>query len=172
MTPEGFGYDPERGELWFAGETAEAMLLELQARRRALAGEFDEFIVARDQFLQRRFFRAANDGNQHAVFGFDGVKMQFLKNAPRHGANDAAVVHDQAMGHGNIFLLLDRGNGSRSGILLGGSMTGIDKMRAGGRGDGDDFGFLETELVRGRNAVDATLREATDAIAAYLASAR
>ena len=42
VTPEGFGYDPDRGELWFAGETAEAMLLELQARRRALAGELDE----------------------------------------------------------------------------------------------------------------------------------
>jgi chromosome segregation protein len=42
VTPEGFGYDPERGELWFAGETAEALLLELQARRRALAAELDE----------------------------------------------------------------------------------------------------------------------------------
>jgi chromosome segregation protein len=42
VTPEGFGYDPERGELWFAGETAEALLLELQARRRALASELDE----------------------------------------------------------------------------------------------------------------------------------
>jgi chromosome segregation protein len=39
VTPEGFGYDPQRGELWFAGETAEAVLLELQARRRALAAE-------------------------------------------------------------------------------------------------------------------------------------
>ena len=42
VTPEGFGYDPERGELWFAGETAEAMLLELQARRRSLASELEE----------------------------------------------------------------------------------------------------------------------------------
>ena len=39
VTPEGFGYDPERGELWFAGETAEAVWLELEARRRALASE-------------------------------------------------------------------------------------------------------------------------------------
>ena len=46
VTPEGFGYDPERGELWFAGETAEAMLLELQARRRALAAELDELARA------------------------------------------------------------------------------------------------------------------------------
>jgi chromosome segregation protein len=42
VTPDGFGYDPERGELWFAGETAEALLLELQARRRVLASELDE----------------------------------------------------------------------------------------------------------------------------------
>jgi len=41
VTPEGFGYDPARGELWFAGETAEALMLELQARRRALAEELD-----------------------------------------------------------------------------------------------------------------------------------
>jgi chromosome segregation protein len=42
VTPEGFGYDPERGELWFAGETAEAILLELQARGRSLSSELDE----------------------------------------------------------------------------------------------------------------------------------
>src|SRR5437868_4397938 len=39
VTAEGFGYDPERGELWFAGETAEAVWLELEARRRALTLE-------------------------------------------------------------------------------------------------------------------------------------
>jgi chromosome segregation protein len=39
VTSEGFGFDPGRGELWFAGETAEAVLLELRARRRSLAAE-------------------------------------------------------------------------------------------------------------------------------------
>ena len=39
VTTEGFGYDPERCELWFAGETAEAIWLELEARRRALAAD-------------------------------------------------------------------------------------------------------------------------------------
>ncbi|HXH86997.1 MAG TPA: AAA family ATPase, partial [Gaiellaceae bacterium] len=39
VTAEGFGFDPERGELWFAGEAAEAVLLELEGRRRALAAE-------------------------------------------------------------------------------------------------------------------------------------
>ena len=42
VTVEGFGYDPDRGELWFAGETAEAVLLELEARRRELAAEVAE----------------------------------------------------------------------------------------------------------------------------------
>ena len=48
VTVEGFGYDPASGELWFAGETAEALLLEMQARRRALAAELDEVTARRD----------------------------------------------------------------------------------------------------------------------------
>jgi chromosome segregation protein len=48
VTVEGFGYDPASGELWFAGETAEALLLEMQARRGALAGELDEVTARRD----------------------------------------------------------------------------------------------------------------------------
>jgi chromosome segregation ATPase len=41
VTADGFGYDPDRGELWFAGETAEAVWLELEARRRALEREVE-----------------------------------------------------------------------------------------------------------------------------------
>ena len=41
VTDEGFGYDPQRGELWFAGEAAEAVLLELQTRRGELAEEVE-----------------------------------------------------------------------------------------------------------------------------------
>ena len=46
VTREGFGYDPVRGELWFAGETAEAVLLELEARRRELAAEASDLETA------------------------------------------------------------------------------------------------------------------------------
>jgi chromosome segregation protein len=42
VTAEGYGYDPGRGELWFAGETAEAVLLQLEGRRRALVDEVAE----------------------------------------------------------------------------------------------------------------------------------
>jgi chromosome segregation protein len=41
VTAEGIGWNPDRGELWFAGETAEAVLLELEAGRQALAVEVD-----------------------------------------------------------------------------------------------------------------------------------
>jgi chromosome segregation protein len=42
VTREGFAYDPARGELWYAGEAAEAVLLELEARRRALEADIQE----------------------------------------------------------------------------------------------------------------------------------
>ena len=38
--------------------------------------------------------------------------------------------------------------------------------------DGNEFGFLETELIRGRNEVDSTLRDAIDAIDGYLSRQR
>jgi chromosome segregation protein len=52
VTREGFGYDPDRGELWFAGETAEAILLEMQARRNGLADEAEE-LAARAEAAER-----------------------------------------------------------------------------------------------------------------------
>ncbi|HTR32718.1 MAG TPA: AAA family ATPase [Gaiellaceae bacterium] len=42
VTEDGIGWDPQRGELWFAGETAEAVLLELDARRRELRAEVEQ----------------------------------------------------------------------------------------------------------------------------------
>src|SRR5205823_12590489 len=40
-TREGYAYDPARGELRFAGEPAEALVLELEARRKELAEEVE-----------------------------------------------------------------------------------------------------------------------------------
>jgi chromosome segregation ATPase len=42
VTREGHCFDADRGELWFAGETAEAVLLQLDARRRGLVAEAEE----------------------------------------------------------------------------------------------------------------------------------
>jgi chromosome segregation protein len=51
VTEEGIGWDPRRRQLWFSGETAEALLLELEARRRDLEAELVE--------LERRAAAAA-----------------------------------------------------------------------------------------------------------------
>ncbi len=42
VTRQGHGFDPRRGELWFAGVAAEAVMLELHARQRGLAAEVEE----------------------------------------------------------------------------------------------------------------------------------
>jgi len=59
VTREGHGYDADRGELWFAGQTGEAMLLELEGRRRALADEADE--------LDARVTAATREAEEAAV---------------------------------------------------------------------------------------------------------
>jgi len=61
VTPEGFGYDPGQGELWFAGETAEAVWLELEARRRALAAEVDELDARVAAPIPQEAYHAARD---------------------------------------------------------------------------------------------------------------
>ena len=61
VTPEGFGYDPDRGEIWFAGETAEAVWLELEARRRALAAEVDELEARVDAPIPVDAYSATRD---------------------------------------------------------------------------------------------------------------
>src|SRR6266545_2958644 len=61
VTPEGFGYDPQRGEIWFAGETAEAVWLELEARRRALAAEVDELEARVEAPIPEGAYSASRD---------------------------------------------------------------------------------------------------------------
>ena len=51
VTREGFAYDPVRGELWYAGEAAEAVLLELEARRRSIEAEIEELELAAERAL-------------------------------------------------------------------------------------------------------------------------
>src|SRR5439155_21516027 len=61
VTREGFGFDPQRGELWFAGETAEAVWLELDARRRALAADVDELEARAAAPIPGEAYSAARD---------------------------------------------------------------------------------------------------------------
>jgi chromosome segregation protein len=52
ITRDGHGYDVDRGELWFAGEAAEAVLLELEARRKTLVAEVDALVATADAALE------------------------------------------------------------------------------------------------------------------------
>jgi chromosome segregation protein len=52
VTDDGIGWDPARGELWFSGETAEAVLLELEARRRELEAQVERLVEQAAQAAQ------------------------------------------------------------------------------------------------------------------------
>jgi chromosome segregation protein len=79
VTPEGIGWDPQRGELWFAGETAEAVLLELDARRRELAAEVEQLAARAD--TAARAVSDAEDRARDAAAAF--APVAHLRNARR-----------------------------------------------------------------------------------------
>ena len=84
VTVEGFGYDPARGELWFVGETAEAVLLELHGRRTALASEAEALETQ---------LAAATQGSERAAEMARAAEAAFGR-APRvrAGSIDAALL--------------------------------------------------------------------------------
>jgi chromosome segregation protein len=99
VTREGFGYDPASGELWFAGEAAETVLLELEARRRALAEEV-KTLAERAQFAERKAAKA----EEHAEM----AESEFAAAAPRlrirraplpvlHGLHESAKRLERAL---------------------------------------------------------------------------
>jgi chromosome segregation protein len=84
VTRDGDGFDADRGELWYAGETGEAVLLELDARRRALADEADE--------LDARATAAAHEANEAATRAA-ADEVAFAKVAHLRGATlDAELL--------------------------------------------------------------------------------
>jgi len=72
VTREGIGWDPGSGELWFAGETAEAVLLELEARRSELVEE--AATVARAAAEAEATAAAAAVAARSAAEAFEPVK--------------------------------------------------------------------------------------------------
>ena len=81
VTREGFAYDPQRGELWYAGEAAEAVLLELEARRRALEAEIEELEAAAEQATSQA---ASSDPRPaEAAERLTAILAEAVKNAAR-----------------------------------------------------------------------------------------
>jgi chromosome segregation protein len=91
VTEEGFGYDPERGELWFAGEAAEAVLLELKGRRRELAAEVEALQAQAHEAAGQAEAAAARAEAAEAAF----ARVAHLRDAR---AADPAVLRRIAAG--------------------------------------------------------------------------
>ena len=94
VTREGFGYDPVRRELWFAGETAEAVLLELEARRREVAAQAADLGRRAEEAVRGAEEMAARAEAAAAVLG--DVPLRSL---PRSVDRDLlARIHECAAG--------------------------------------------------------------------------
>ena len=91
VTEEGYGFDPVRGELWFAGEAAEAVLLELEGRRRELAAEVEALLAQA---------REAADEAEGAAARAEAAEAAFAQVAHLRGARaaDPAILRRIAAG--------------------------------------------------------------------------
>ena len=65
VTRDGIGYDPATREVWFLGEAAEAVLLELEARRRAVAAEIEELERQADAVVDEPAERTTLDDGRY-----------------------------------------------------------------------------------------------------------
>jgi chromosome segregation protein len=78
VTVEGHGYDADRGELWFSGEAGEAVLLELDARRRALSDEGDELAARAEAATREAEVAAARADAAETAY----AEVAHLRDAP------------------------------------------------------------------------------------------
>jgi chromosome segregation protein len=88
VTEDGIGWDPQRGELWFAGETAEAVLLELDARRRELRAEVEELVSRAAEAAQA----AAGAAEQSRAAAERFAPVAHLRNVRRADATSLARI--------------------------------------------------------------------------------
>ncbi len=157
VTRDGYGYDPQRGELWFAGETAEAVLLELDARRRCRAGvETLRPLLAAAGRLERSL--AALD---RAV---DAVESP-LRARGESGAEHAAELGASLRALGEEESALRR---ELAAVAEGAASAERDLVRLGGAAarDAIEGGDVEALRVEARALVTAADAAASDAEAA------
>ena len=91
VTAEGFGYDPGRGELWFAGEAAEAVLLELETRRHELRADVEKLQAQATAAEAAAAQAATAAGEAEAAF----IEVAHLRGAR---ATDPALLRRTAAG--------------------------------------------------------------------------
>jgi chromosome segregation protein len=137
VTPEGFGYDPERGEIWFAGETAEAVWLELEARRRALAAEVEDLERRVAEPIPDEAYDAAPDPvtstlerlAARLVSALEGVADDRFE-APLRARADAGTTRTGALAEELRRLGAEEVNARRATAEAAERLSGIDVERA------------------------------------------
>jgi chromosome segregation ATPase len=137
VTPEGFGYDPQRGEIWFAGETAEAVWLELEARRRALASEVEELDARAAEPIPEHAYSAARDPvtatlarlSAKLVETLDGIADDRFE-APLRARADAGTTRTGALAEELRRLGAAEVDARRAAAEAGERLSAIDVERA------------------------------------------
>jgi chromosome segregation protein len=152
VTPEGFGYDPQLGEIWFAGETAEAVWLELEARRRTLAAEVDD--------LERRVAAPIPDDAYSGVRDPVTIELERLTSrlvdalaavpsdrfeAPLRARADAGATRTGTLAEELRRLGAEEVDARRAAAEAGERLSGVDVERA----------RIEAEADEARRRVDA-----------------
>ena len=153
VTPEGFGYDPQRGEIWFAGETAEAVWLELEARRRALAAEVDELEARVDAPIPEDAYSATRDPLTVALARLAAQLVETLEGvgddrfeAPLRARADAGSSRTGALAEELRRLGAEEVDARRAAAEAGERLSAVDVERA----------RIEAEADEARRRLDAT----------------
>jgi len=156
VTPEGFGFDPQRGEVWFAGETAEAVWLELEARRRALAAEVDELEVRASAPIPEAAYSAERDPltvtlarlTVHLVETLEGATDDRYE-APLRARADAGTTRTTGLAEELRRLGADEVDVRRAAAEAAERLSAIDVERA----------RIEAEVDEARRRLDAAAAE-------------
>jgi chromosome segregation ATPase len=162
VTPEGFGYDPQRGEIWFAGETAEAVWLELEARRRALAAEVEELEAREDAPIPEGAFSATRDPLTVALARVAAQLVETLEGigddrfeAPLRARADAGASRTGALAEELRRLGAEEVDGRRAAAEASERLSAVDVERARIEAEAD-------EARRRLEAADAEPAEGDD----------
>jgi chromosome segregation protein len=156
VTPEGFGYDPQRGEVWFAGETAEAVWLELEARRRALAAEVEELDARATAPIPADAYSAARDPVTVAVARLAARLVETLEGvsddrheAPLRARADAGAQRTTGLADELRRLGAAEVDARRAATESGERLSAVDVERA----------RIEAEIDEARRRLDAASAE-------------
>ena len=162
VTPEGFGYDPDRGEIWFVGETAEAVWLELEARRRALAAEVDELEARVDAPIPEDAYSATRDPLTVTLARLAAQLVEMLKGigddrfeAPLRARADAGASRTGALAEELRRLGAEEVDARRAAAEAGERLSAVDVERARIEAEAD-------EARRRLEAADAEPAEGDD----------